>query len=328
MSHPNLLVDAMDVSTQRCSSQFKWQGIEEAVVGLAHRQNQLPCQDAARCAVRGHRALLVVADGAGSSPVSDIGSDAIVTSTYRLLDTLESQVAELLDQSKTPTPEQVKRFALLVVKHARGCLIDLAQQHRRAASDFRCTLLVVVTGSQHGIWLKVGDGAIVLEEMVVQKTDASLLPHSELSVVGEMGKGEFANVTTFLDSVQLDQVQYGTFPTEFITAIAVMTDGAAEKLVANDGRKASPRLSSWFAALRQEKLSRPALTRAFYTDDFCINTSCDDRGIALAASPFSLPSLNSKATQAVQSLPLQLKAKKIRSFLNKKKQRRTKKKRR
>lgn len=326
MSHPNLLVDEVSVPEQRCTSQSNWYGIEEAVVGLAHRQNQLPCQDAARCAVRGHRALLVVADGAGSAPVSDIGSNTIVTSTYRLLDTLENQIVELLDQPKMPTPEQVRRFALLVVKHARGGLSDLAQQHRRAASDFRCTLLVVVAGLQHGLWLKVGDGAIVLEEMVAHKTDDILNACSELTVVGETGKGEFANVTTFLDSVQLDQVQYGIFPTKFITAIAVMTDGAAEKLVANDGRKASPRLSSWFAALRQEKLARPALTRAFYTDDFCMNTSCDDRGIALAASPFALPSLTPPPVVKNPASPS--KSNKIRIFLNKKKQRRSKKKRR
>ena len=260
-----------------------WFVQDEAVAGLAHRNRNLPCQDAAQ-AVSHPRTALVLADGAGSSAVSEIGAQAVVRSTLRLLDTLDKPLSAWFDRDCPEPQQEARTWGLLLVKHAIGTLKDLAAEHRRELRDFRCTLLVAVVGRQHLLWLKVGDGAIVLEKQQRQTDAQDLLAWThELVTLGEQGKGEFANQTQFLDALTPDDVQIGCLPTELVSGLALMSDGAAEKLVANDGSRVAPRISTLLAQLRQDKLRRSVLTSMFYQDDFLTGTSGDDRSIALAA---------------------------------------------
>lgn len=260
-----------------------WFVQDEAVAGLAHRNRNLPCQDAAQ-AVSHPRTALVLADGAGSSAVSEIGAQAVVRSTLRLLDTLDKPLSAWLDRDCPDPQQEARTWGLLLVKHAIGTLKDLATEHRRELRDFRCTLLVAVVGRQHLLWLKVGDGAIALEKRQRQTDAQGLLAWThELGTLGEQGKGEFANQTQFLDALTPDDVQIGCLPTEPVSGLALMSDGAAEKLVANDGSRVAPRISTLLAQLRQDKLRRSVLTSMFYQDDFLTGTSGDDRSIALAA---------------------------------------------
>ena len=260
-----------------------WLVQDEAVAGLAHRNRNLPCQDAAQ-AVSHPRTALVLADGAGSSAVSEIGAQAVVRSTLRLLDTLDKPLSAWLDRDGPEPQQEARTWGLLLVKHAIGTLKDLAAEHRRELRDFRCTLLVAVVGRQHLLWLKVGDGAIVLEKRQRQTDGQGQTTWAhELGTLGEQGKGEFANQTQFLDALTPDDVQIGCLPTELVSGLALMSDGAAEKLVANDGSRVAPRISTLLAQLRQDKLHRSVLTRMFYQDDFLTGTSGDDRSIALAA---------------------------------------------
>ncbi len=261
----------------------RWFVQEEAVVGLAHRAKNLPCQDAAQAVSHPHTAL-VLADGAGSSAVSEIGARAVVKSTIRLLDTLDKPLSECLDQDCAEPEQEARRWGLLLVKHAIGTLKDLAAEQRRELRDFRCTLLVAVIGHRRLLWLKVGDGAIVLEQRQLQSDEQgqSAWVH-QLGTLGEQGKGEFANQTQFLDGVSPEEVQIGCLPTESVSGLALMSDGAAERLVANDGSRVATRVSALLAQLRQDKLRRSVLTRMFYEEDFCTGTSGDDRSIALAA---------------------------------------------
>lgn len=54
--------------------------------------------------------------------------------------------------------------------------------------------------------------------------------------LGRVGKGEFANQTTFVDdALSMNDVAVGSVASEGLTGVAVMSDGAAEKLVSNDG---------------------------------------------------------------------------------------------
>ena len=261
----------------------RWFVQEEAVVGLAHRVRNLPCQDAAR-AVAHPRPALVLADGAGSSAVSEIGARAVVGSLVRLLDTLDKPLSDWLDRDCADPGQQARSWGLLLAKHAIGTLKDLAEEHRRELRDFRCTLLVAVVGRQHLLWLKVGDGAIVLEQRRLQTDEQgqSSWAH-DLCVLGESGKGEFANQTQFLDGVGPDEVQVGCLPAAQVSGLALMSDGAAERLVAHDGSRVALRVSSLLQQLREDKLRRSALTRMFYEEDFCTGTSGDDRSIALTA---------------------------------------------
>lgn len=237
-----------------CEPDQHWQACYEAVTGLAHRDANppLPCQDSA-VALNSSRPIVIIADGAGSSAVSELGSQAVTTGLARLLNTLERQVAQLLDQPQNSSSEEVRSFALLLVKHAKGILDDLAVQHRRPQKDFRCTLLLAIQGKAQLLWLKIGDGALVIETL--QQDAGKLLP--TLTTLGRVGKGEFANATTFIDDhLQPTDVQIGSCSSAHITGFAAMSDGAANRLVANDGSHVSPQISDWLNKLRHGNLKR------------------------------------------------------------------------
>ena len=265
-----------------CLPNQQWEALYEAVAGLSHRDARppLPCQDAAIVAAS-PRPWVMVADGAGSSAVSEIGSQAVVTGLGRLASTLEKQLSSLLDDPQAITDETARAQGLLFVKHAKGILDDLATQHRRPQKDFRCTLLFAIQGKAHLLWVKIGDGALVVEQL--RKDQGQL--HPELRTLGEVGKGEFANQTTFIDDhLQPSDVQVGIEPSHNLTGFAAMSDGAADRLVANDGTQVSSQVSGWLHDLRQGKLKRRTLTRLFYSDAFTRGTTGDDASIALAAS--------------------------------------------
>lgn len=290
---PNL--PSQSIPQRYCQTNDSWIAMDEAVVGLSHRAKNLPCQDAAQAANR-PRPMVVVADGAGSSAVSEIGARAVVSGTIRLLATLEKQMAELLDSNESCLEVPARTWGLLLVKHAMGLLKDLATEHRREMRDFRCTFLVMVVGKTRLLWVKVGDGALVIEKMKVLTTPHEPLQQlqAELSTLGELGKGEFANQTQFLDAITPTEVQVGLLESKEITGIAVMSDGAAERLVSNDGCRVALRVSTLLQQLREDKLHRQALTQMFYEEAFCKGTTGDDRSIALAAcgvvAPEPIPS--------------------------------------
>lgn len=270
-----------------------WATLATAVPGLAHLEapTAMPCQDAAGTAA-GRHPVLVVADGAGSSPASDRGAQAVVTALLRLLDTLEVQVGQLLDSVAPPEAADNEAFARMLVRHAQGVLKDLAVAQQRSVRDLRCTLLLVVAGQARLLWLKVGDGALVVEQAVpveagVESSEPVLMP--ELGTLGEPGKGEFANQTVFVDErLSPDQVQWGCRDIAQVTGMAAMSDGAAEKLVSLGGERVSGQLSHWLDDLRRGRLRQRDLVRLFYSDAFCRGTSGDDRSIALAARDLPL----------------------------------------
>lgn len=273
-----------------------WSTLAVATAGLSHVEKTppVPCQDAAG-GVTAPRAVLVLADGAGSSPASDLGARTLVSAMLRLADTLETQLASLLDGREAPTANAVEQLAGLLVRHAKGTLHDRADEQCRPARDLRCTLLLALVGHERLLWLKVGDGELVLERAVpvsaAQETqeasealDEELELMPSLCTLGERGKGEFANQTLFVDErLAFERVQYGIETTTALTGIALMSDGAAEKLVAFDGGQVSGQLSHWFDDLRRGKLRQRDLIRRFYSESFCHGTSGDDRSISLAA---------------------------------------------
>ncbi|WP_460425720.1 protein phosphatase 2C domain-containing protein [Azotobacter armeniacus] len=211
------------------------------------------------------RPWLLLADGAGSSAVSELGARGVVSGLNCLLHTLDDpldrQVATLLDAEQTPAPDEGRQLALLLVKHARGLLADLAAEHRRSLKDFRCTLLLAIPGQRHLLWLKIGDGALVIE-----RTQAAAAPGREqpagLETLGRAGKGEFANQTTFVDEqLQPDDVQSVLLSMEGIGGVALMSDGAADRLVSRDGGAARPVVPGAARGPPQAPQPDPALLR-------------------------------------------------------------------
>ncbi len=225
--------------------------------------------------------MVILADGAGSAAVSEIGSQAVVLGVSRFLFTLENDLKNLLDSTEITGNRTVQTFSLLIVKHAKGILEDLAALHKRSINDFRCTLNVVVFGKVRTLWLKIGDGVIFFQRAL----ENGLV----LEAVGNLGKGEFANQTSFIDSnLSPNSVETGGIDSNTIIGFGAMSDGAAERLASNDGKHIAPQIGKWLDKLRNNELKRSELTQRFYSDEFVKGSTGDDCSIGLAACNFKL----------------------------------------
>jgi hypothetical protein len=136
-----------------------WRYVGASVRGTSHVATGLPCQDASiilpLAETDGAPVLaLVAADGAGSAEASAIGAQ-LVCETWlgrlrTFLDSPESRVADITEGL------------------VRDWFFDAAEAVRTQAAatgrrprDFACTFLAVVLGPTSGVFVQLGDGAIV-----------------------------------------------------------------------------------------------------------------------------------------------------------------------
>ncbi|MCV3217444.1 protein phosphatase 2C domain-containing protein [Plectonema radiosum NIES-515] len=257
--------------------QIEWQGIYATTVGRSHLQShpQVECQDAAK-AVSTPRAAIFVADGAGSARFSQFGSKAVVEGLGEFTNSMESIHQQILDQEQRLNcneSNEGKEYAYRFIKSAIETLRELSKNKECLVDDLKCTLLMAVLGKHYLFWLKVGDGFIVVEK------------DNKLELLGSLGKGEFANQTTFLsDRLKDEAIYYGFLPIQNVTGIAAFTDGAAETLVSMDGSKIAGALSNFFAETRGGSFDNDSLLK-FLEDEtvWASPKGLDDRGIALLA---------------------------------------------
>lgn len=249
-----------------------WHAAAAAVVGSAHLRIEppKPCQDAALADVL-NRPLAVLADGAGSAQVSHIGAGAVVFSVRRLCRTIEADIAAVLDSDKV-LPGLAEALAHRIIVHAKGVLEDLSEAHWRDVSDFRCTLLVWLIGRHRALWLKVGDGELIAESGGISK------------VIGPAGKGEFANQTTFLGPhLTVAQWAWGEIDSTMLTGVALMSDGAAERLVAHDAARVSPAITKLLQGTAKGLVACREVFGLLAEHEFWKGSSGDDKSLALLA---------------------------------------------
>ncbi len=270
-----------------------WQLTGAAITGLAHWQKHLPCQDAVRWSQQ-PRPVLVLADGAGSAAVSELGAQALTQGMLRFIASLEDEVSAWLDQEHSPEALHTLQanWRLRLLRHAQGLLHDLADNQRRSVRDVRTTLQIAVLGQKQCFWWQVGDGAIVVQEPAQppapQGQPAAAVapgaPTNTLRVLGnsQQAKGEFANQTCFVDAASLDDVQCGHLATHHTLGWVLMSDGGAEKLVAHDASRVAARLGQWLERTAQCKLSPQDLAVAYHDAAMWQRTTLDDRAIVLA----------------------------------------------
>lgn len=259
-----------------------WQLTGAAITGLSHWHKHLPCQDAVRWGQH-PRPVLVLSDGAGSAAVSELGAQALTQGMLRFVISMEDEVAQWLDADHTDaqlqTLSDVWRQRLLC--HAQGLLQDLAAQQRRSIQDVRATLQIAVLGQKHCYWWQVGDGSTVMQTINNDTPSLHVLGNSRHA------KGEFANQTCFVDTVQLSDVQCGHVPTHSTHGWALMSDGGAEKLVAHNGGQVAARLHQWLSSTAAQKLPPEQLALAYHERAMWERTTLDDRAIVLAARSVS-----------------------------------------
>jgi len=191
-----------------------WKLVQESAIGTSHNAEGIPCQDACRSALIEHPSQQVlvacVADGAGSSSMSQIGAEIAC-------DTFIRSATEMLPAR----PEELLWDELFVKDWLRDANLNIAQRARDESlpiREFACTFLAALVGETGAIFAQVGDGAMVIDQ------------HSGYETIFWPQSGEYANLTNFLTDEHFTQQIETRFVDRTIQRLAMFSDGL-ERLV-------------------------------------------------------------------------------------------------
>lgn len=183
-----------------------WRVIACSVRGTSHLRSGLPCQDYSsflHTYFESEKVTIVgIADGAGSSKASDIGSMEAVEHILRRIATWPKRIGDIGE-------EQAKTW----VEESRQQLDLIATTKQLELRDLSCTLLVAILGDAESVFFQVGDGAWIAEYQ------------GTCEVITWPRAGEYANETTFITSPKWEEnLQFRRW-TDSAMSFAGFTDG-------------------------------------------------------------------------------------------------------
>jgi hypothetical protein len=151
--------------------------------------------------------VAAVADGAGTAPLSDVGSDLAARSAVK-------HAVGILDQV-VPCDNQGWQVLLRnVFRKARKTVESEAAGRGHSALDLATTLLVAIVTPEVVVAGQVGDGAVVVRH-----------GDDTFHAVTRPAPGEYINETTFLTSNDsLKQIQFAVHKGA-VTGLAMFSDG-------------------------------------------------------------------------------------------------------
>lgn len=227
--------DQSDPTTHEAQSETilegNWRLAAASVRGKLHAHRGGWREDAFRHALAnaadGTYSVVVVSDGAGSAPLSRVGSNLLCQTALDSLCSALSQSAPLSNDSKELVERDLPLLRAVLVEAARLALQKIRDEADRRAgklSDFACTLLILVrrewNGQQLCAALQAGDGAIALWN-----------EDETLTLLGEADHGQQSGETRFITSSGMEaelpaRVKFTIRP--HLRATMVMTDGIAD----------------------------------------------------------------------------------------------------
>jgi hypothetical protein len=211
-----------------------------------------------------HAFVACVADGAGSSQHSDVGSQiacrTIVDQATRFLESQKLDNLQLED-------------ALLWCDGVRAQLKEKADELGCSVREFATTLCTAIITADLSVFFQIGDGAIILGNDIVY------------GIVFWPQIGEYANTTNFITSDEYEsQLEFIT-TTSRCTKIALMTDGMERLALRFDTQIPHvPFFDPLFRALRttNDVNGLNDGLRAFLGSDSIHNRTDDDKTLVLA----------------------------------------------
>lgn len=213
--------------------------IGASVRGSRHIRSGQPCQDSVRWrfgssdGLCGNTLIVAVADGAGSAPHSDQGSQAAANAST-------DAAFGLLCQYPHPiSPEALRGILIASLSAARKELSAIARREKRQINAYATTLLVAI--HTHGALAvaQIGDGGIVASR---DNTGYELLVAPQ--------HGEYANETIFITRrASVAAAQTRVIPNYRPRSIAMFTDGIQSLVLdARDGPPGTPHPPFFFGA--------------------------------------------------------------------------------
>jgi Protein phosphatase 2C len=183
-----------------------WRVVGASKSGTSHLRQGLPCQDAHYWVQSGKLLIAAVADGAGSAPLAEVGSQLAVKTA---VDFLTAQ-----SQGNTTAESPWKDWLFSAFEASYTTLKDEAEKRSVNLSDLATTLIVAVAESNFVAMAQIGDGAVVVGDYSGQIVSLSA-----------PSQAEYLNETTFLtapDALLQTQFQVWNHP---LRHLALLTDG-------------------------------------------------------------------------------------------------------
>ena len=221
-----------------CTCPDGWQLAAASVRGKLHAHRGLWREDAFAMtnieAGNGVWSVAAVADGAGSSPLSRVGSQLACTTALKDLENSLGAMSELAEDQAALIAEDLPQLRQALVNcgvAALDAIREQAQTRGKPLAAFAATLLVLARrewqGAQLCAALQVGDGAI------------ALLDDNGLTLLGEADHGQHSSETRFLTTggVEAELATRVKFSIKNeLKAFAIMSDGVSDDYFPEDKR--------------------------------------------------------------------------------------------
>jgi hypothetical protein len=252
----------------------EWRFASATVIGTSHVKTGTPCQDRHTCQVfrNGENEPIIaiaVSDGAGSATRGEEGAALTCAS-------LLQQAEVLLGQERSLSSiTEVEAHAWLAA--AREAIAAHARDADREVRDYACTMLFALVGADVAIFLQIGDGVMVVNDL-----------NSGWSWVFWPDRGEFANTTFFVTDAAAAEHLCFERRHGIIEEIALLSDGI-EPLVLHYATRSvhAPFFNRMFGPVRCSKDTGEdlALSReleAYLSSPAILQRTDDDKTLVLA----------------------------------------------
>ena len=258
------------------SGKQHWRVAGATAAGASHLRDNTPNQDAVYCRLvevgHGQVVIAAVADGAGSAPRSDEGSQiAVSAAVAAIVDGINRQPAAAFSE---PIAESLARDA---IKQAKFAVERYGQRHNVPARELACTLIVAFASDSLLTAAQVGDGAVI----------AFNIGSGAAMTLCEAHSGEYANETTFITSRSRphELASVGHASGYDYDGLALITDGLQNLALKMPEREAF--LGFWNPMLNDlahtdEPEAVPGRLHAFISGERVQSRTTDDVTIAIA----------------------------------------------
>ena len=211
-----------------------WQLGAASVRGKLHAHRALWREDAFALGDAGDWSIAIVSDGAGSAPLSRVGSRVACDAALESLRASLGQMNALSDDAQTLAADDLPKLRNALIGAATDALAALnaeAQARNQPLAAFAATLLVLVrrawNGKQLCAAIQIGDGAIALD------------CQSGLKMLGEADHGQHSSETRFLTTGGIEaslasRVKF-SLPAD-LRATLVVSDGVSDDYFPEDKR--------------------------------------------------------------------------------------------
>lgn len=207
-------------------------------IGASHSATGTPCQDQVKALSTSSLSVAVLADGAGSAPLSHHGAARVVSLAAGLL---LSHYPQTLRMSDT---QVVSWIVTELLAGLDGLAAELSVDGPCHRSDLASTILAVVVGPEAFLAIHIGDGVIGIEEEAAGTR--------RQRVLSEPDNGEFSNETVFVtsrDAVARGRVHRGSSAS--VSGFVLMSDGPQASLHRRADNSLAPATAKLIQSVRE-----------------------------------------------------------------------------